>query len=285
MEEKAKREKVAIVTSGGGMRCAYAAGALVALAQKLGYTKPDIFISSSGSVGAMLYYLAGQYEDIEKIWLRYVPSPQIVSAFPPRLRLDYVVDTILRRELPLDQDALKASSTRWFIPLTNLASGRTEYVGNGTWFDPYEVMRAAKAIPFLYGGAVRLGGHRYIDGDVSVTMRALIRKARHEGATRILVIANSDGGGGALGLYTWLAALSSAPMLRQLMLRDLYSADWDHLPADVEILVVAPSYPLPLHTFSRIRRKVAEAYQMGRDDLIAKRATIEAFLSKKKPVV
>src|SRR3989338_10568912 len=107
-----KDETVAIVTSGGGMRCAYSAGALVELVKSLGYPKPDIFISSSGSVGAMLYYLAGQYEDIEKIWLRYVPSPQIVSAFPPRLRLDYGVDTILRRQPPLDQDALKASSTR-----------------------------------------------------------------------------------------------------------------------------------------------------------------------------
>src|SRR3989344_995627 len=187
-----KEEKLAIVTSGGGMRCAYAAGALVALAKKMGYREPDIFISASGSVGAMFYYLAGQADDIERVWLRYVPSPEIVRAFPfPRLRLDYVVDTILRRELPLDETTLKQAKTRWFVPVTDLDTGRTEFVTNSTWFDPYEVMRAAKAIPFLYGGTVRLGGKNYIDGDVSVNIAELIKKARREGATKILVIAHT----------------------------------------------------------------------------------------------
>ena len=275
-----REEKTAIITSGGGMRCAYGAGALVALAKALGYTAPDIFISASGSVGAMFYYLAGQYDDIEKVWLRYVPSPQIVRAFPPRLRLDYVVDTILRRELPLDEAALRASPTRWFVPVTNMQTGHTEFVTNSTWFDPYEVMRAAKAIPFLYGGAVRLGNHPYIDGDVSVNMAKLIHKARSEGATKILVIANTEKLSGAMRLFTWLSALFARPMIRQLVLNDMRRAEWDHLPADVEILVVGPGEPLPLGTFTRIRRKVAEAYQMGRDDLLAKRAAIVTFLQK-----
>ena len=272
--EVQRPEKIALITSGGGMRCAYGAGALGALQQAFPAFTPDVFISSSGSVGAMFYYLAKQYEDIEKIWLRYVPSPQIVRAFPPRLRLDYVVDTILRRELPLDEAALRASPTRWFVPVTNMQTGHTEFVTNATWFDPYEVMRAAKAIPFLYGGTVRLGGKNYIDGDVSVNIAELIKKARREGATKILVIANTFKVTGTLRLFTFLSAIFSRPMLRELVLADLRRAEWDHLPADVEILVVGPESPLPLGTFTRVRRKVAEAYQMGHDDLLAKRQEI-----------
>jgi hypothetical protein len=82
-----------------------------------------------------------------------------------------------------------------------------------------------------------------------------------------------------MGFYTWLAALASAPMLRALLLRDIYRADWDHLPADVDIMIIAPSSPLPLHTLSRIRRKVTEAYYMGRADLLAKREAIQKFLA------
>lgn len=280
MDEK-RREKVAIVTSGGGMRCAYAAGALVALAKKLGIEEPDIFISASGSVGAMFYYLARQYDDIERVWLRYVPSPEIVRTLPyPRLRLDYVVDTILRRELPLDEKVLKNTRTRWFVPVTDLDTGHTEFVTNSTWFDPYEVMRAAKAIPFLYGGAVRLGSKKYIDGDVSVNMAALIRKARREGATSIIVIANTARLSAGMHLFYWLSALFAAPMIRTLILNDMRRGDWDHLPADVDILVVAPDEPLPLGTFTRIRRKVAEAYQMGHDDLLAKRAAVIELFKK-----
>lgn len=274
-----REEKVAIITSGGGMRCAYAAGALVALAKDLGYEKPDIFISASGSVGAMLYYLAGQYGDIERAWLRYVPSPEMVRAFPPRLRIDYVVDTILKRDLPLDEDALRASSTRWFVPVTNLDTGKTEYVTSEKWFDPYEVMRAAKAIPFLYGGAVRLGAKNYIDGDVSVDIAELVKKARHEGATKVLVIANEGSAGRLMRLFTLISAAFARPMVRYLVLSDRRRHEWDHLPADVEILIVGPTYPLPLGTLTRIRRKVLQAYQMGRDDLLAKRTALERFLA------
>lgn len=263
------------------MKCAYAAGALVALAEKLDVTKPDIFVSASGSVGAMFYYLAEQYADIAKVWLRYIPSPEIVGVFPPRLRLDYVVDTILRRDLPLEHQILKTTPTRWFVPVTNLATGHTEYATNDMWFEPYEIMRAAKAIPFLYGGAVRLGSKQFIDGDVSMNVADLIRKARKEGATKIIVLANATAMPPLTYLFTYLAALFSPPMIRELVLKDIRRDEWDHLPGDVDILVVSPSYPLPTGIFTRVRRKVAEAYQMGNDDLLAKRKEIEAFVGAK----
>ena len=282
MSEMKREEKIAIVTSGGGMKCAYAAGALVTLAKRLGFTEPDIFVSASGSVGAMFYYLAHQYDDIAKVWLRYVPSPEIVSAFPPRLRLDYVVDTILRRDLPLDHDALRATKTRWFVPVTDLETGHTDYATNDMWFEPYEVMRAAKAIPFLYGGAVRLGGKRYIDGDVNVNMADLIRKARKEGATKILVLSNATSLPRSAWWFTYLTALVSPPMIRQLVLNDITRDEWDHLPGDVDILVVSPTFPLPTGIFTRVRRKVAEAYHMGIDDLLGKRKEIEALLGIKQ---
>lgn len=261
------------------MKCAYAAGALVTLAKTLGFTNPDIFISASGSVGAMFYYLAGQYDEIERFWLHYVPSPQMVTLFPPRLHLDYVVDTIMRRELPLDEEKLFTTKTQWFVPVTDLQAGKTDYVTNDTWYDPYEVMRAAKAIPFLYGGAVRLGGKQYVDGDVSVNMAELIRKARREGATKILVISNTTKNSTLMRAVTTWLALTSPPMIRQLVLNDMRRAEWDHLPADVDIYIVGPQYPLPLTTITLVRRKVAEAYYMGVADSVSRRRAIDRFLS------
>lgn len=271
--------KTAIVTSGGGMKCAYAAGALVTLVKRLGIKEPDIFISASGSVGGMFYYLAKQYDDIARIWLTYAASPEIVGTFPPRLRLDYLVDTVLRHRLPLDEQAVFATKTRWFVPVTDLETGHTEYVTNSKWFDPYEVMHATAAIPLLYGGAVRLGGKSYIDGDVNVNMADLIRKARKEGATRILVLSNATHLPPVTQWFTKVMAMMSPPMIRQLVLNDITRDEWDHLPKDVDIVVVSPSYPLPTGLFTRVRRKVAESYQMGIDDLLAKREEISKLFS------
>ena len=240
-----KKERVAIVTSGGGMKCAYAAGALVALAKKLGITKPDIFISASGSVGAMFYYLTGQYGDIERIWNRYLPSTPVVTLFPPRFNVDYLVDTVLRQELPLDEEALSKTEAKWFVPVTDLTTGHTRFISNDTWFDPYEIMRAAKAIPLLYGGAVRLGATSYIDGDTSVNMAALIHKAREAGATKILCISNTVKSTGFLRWFIRVYAAFSSPMIRTLVLNDIRRAEFDRLPGDVEVIVVGPTYPLP----------------------------------------
>jgi predicted patatin/cPLA2 family phospholipase len=257
------------------MKCAYAAGALVALAKKLGVTAPDIFISASGSVAAMFYYLAGQYDDIERMWLRYMPSPEIVSLVPPRLNIDYIIDTILRRELPLDIDAFSGTKTKWFVPVTELETGHTRFISNETWFDPYEVMRAAKAIPFLYGGAVRLGAKPYVDGGMNINMAELIRKAHEEGATKILCFSNTTFPSKSAEWFTRTYAAFAPPMLRQLVLRDMTRAQWDHMPGGVEVFVIGPSYPLPIGLFSKVRRKVAEAYQMGHDDLMDKQAAVK----------
>lgn len=276
-----KEEKIAIVTSGGGMKCAYGAGALVALTKKLGIKEPDIFVAASGSVGNMLYYLAGQTEDIERLWLRHIPSPEVATIFPPKLNLDYLIDTILRRELPLNEAALDKTKTRWFVPVTDFETGHTHYVTNEFWLDPYEVMRAAKALPFLYGGAVRLGMRPYIDGGVSANMASLLKQAHEAGATKILCLANTTYTSPLNAFFMRWYAMFSQPMLRQLILKDIHRAEWDHLPGDVEIMVIGPSYPLPTGLITRVRRKVAEAYQMGYDDVIDKRKEIEAFLGIK----
>ena len=43
---------LALVTSGGGMTCAYSAGGLLAL-KDMGITKPALAIGSSGSTGSL----------------------------------------------------------------------------------------------------------------------------------------------------------------------------------------------------------------------------------------
>ena len=278
-----QQEKIAIVTSGGGMKCSYGAGALVALVQKLGIKEPDIFVSASGSVGNMMYYLAGQTKDVERLWLRYIPSPEAVNIFPPRINLDYLIDTVLRRELPLDIDALNATTTRWFVPVTDMETGHTRYITNDLWLDPYEVMRAAKALPLVYSGSVRLGTRPFIDGGISANMADLLRKAAHEGAKKIICIANTTYTPTAQVLFMHGFALFSKPMLRHLILNDIRRAEWDDVPGNPEILLITPSYPLPLGLITKVRRKLAEAYQMGYADVMDKRKEIEAFLGMTPP--
>ena len=273
-----KKEPVAIITSGGGMKCAYSAGALVALARELKITQPDIFVSASGSVGAMFYYLAGQYDDIEKAWTRYLPSPHFIRYAPvPALRINYMVDTISKQYLPLDLEKAESTSTKFFVPVTDVKTGTTRFIGNNEWMNPYEVMRAATAIPLLYNGHVTLGSRTYLDGDFSTGMIDLIETAIKAGAKRILCITNSDAptklGKALLRVYGALLR----PGLRAALFRDLEESPTIVWPDGIQFTLISPTSLLPTVLYTRERRKVVEAYNMGRDDLLAKKDEIEAL--------
>jgi len=268
----------AIVTSGGGMKCAYSAGALVTLAKELGITEPDIFVAASGSTGSMFYYLAHQYEDIEKAWTKYLPSPHFIRYAPfPAMKINYMVDTISKEYLPLNLEKLEATPTRYFVPVTDQDTGDTRFIGNELWFNPYEVMRAATAIPILYNGHVRLGSRSYLDGDFSTGVASLIKKAMDSGARRILLITNTDAptqvGKWILRLYGTLLR----PGLRTSLIEDLETDQSITWPEGIEVVHVSPTYPLPTLLYSREKRKAVESFNMGSNDLLAKRDEIKAL--------
>lgn len=274
--ETMKTEKIAIVTSGGGMKCAYSAGALVALARELKIANPDLFVAASGSVGAMFYYLAGQYDDIEKAWTRFIPSPHFIRYAPfPALRINYLVDTISKQYLPLDTDAVERSQTEYFVPVTDTKTGETKFIDRNLWLNPYEIIRAATAIPILYNGHVQLGGKSYLDGDFSVGMVDLIDQAIKAGATRILCITNSDAptkvGKAILRMYGAMLK----PGLRKAMLRDMELGQTITWPDGIKFTLISPTFPLPTVIYTRKRRKVVETFTMGYDDLMAKREEVE----------
>jgi predicted patatin/cPLA2 family phospholipase len=258
------------------MKCAYSAGALMALATELGIRKPDIFVAASGSVGSMFYYLAEQYEDMKKIWTRYLPTKAFISYFPfPSMRIDYLVDTVFKQFAPLDVADLDGISTRWFVPVTDVETGHGDFITNETWFDPYEVMRAAKAIPILYNGHVRLGGSTYLDGDFSTSMKAMIERALKAGAKKLLIITNTDEPGALEKAIVRAYAATLHPNLRASVLDDLASCHSPVWPSDIRCVSIRPSRALPASVFSRDQHKVGAAFQMGYDDLLDKREKIE----------
>ncbi len=270
------RKPTAIVTSGGGMKCAYSAGALVALAEKFNLTQPDFFVSASGSVANMLYFLTGQNEDLRKIWTRYATAPGLVTYSPlPVMHIDYLIDTIFKEFLPLLEDNLQKSATKYFIPVTDVESGEARFLSKDMWLDPYEVMRAAKAIPILYNGHVHIGNHSYIDGNFSVSTAGLIKKALEEGAKRILLITNTEPPSKAEQIFLRGYGMFLHPNLRAHVVNDLIADCKIEWPEDVEFVLISPSYPVPIFLFSRNRRKVNETFNMGYDDLIAKRDEVE----------
>lgn len=278
--ETMKSGQVAIITSGGGMKCAYSAGVLLALAEEVKYAKPDIFVAASGSVASMFYFLAEQYEDIRRTWTRYLPSSAAVRYFPiPAINLDYIIDTLFRVNVPLDEKRLAQSPTRWSVPVMDTKTGETRFIRSDTWFEPYAVMRAAKALPMLYSGHARLGGKVYMDGDISADICDLLMEAASLGAKKIICITNPKQRTQLERALIILNAYGSRPVLRKALLRVLIPERNFCLPTDIEVLSITPEYLLPAGLFTRGRREIVETFNMGYDDLAGRADEVRAFLA------
>ncbi|MEJ0053893.1 MAG: patatin-like phospholipase family protein [bacterium] len=275
-----REEKTAVIASGGGMKCAYAAGALTALGKELGLGAPDIALASSGSTGSLMYYLSGQYDEGERAWIKFIPSPNFIRYFPfPRFNVDYLVDTVIKQYIPLDTDRLARSPSRYFVPVTDEASGATRFIGNDTWLDPHEVLRAAMAIPLFYHRHIALGSHLYMDGGIGLGTQALIEKAVAEGATRILLITNLTPKKRWAKLLFRLYAYWQREPLEGVLLDYTDRIDTPVLPNSVRGLHLSPSRPLPVGLTTRDPHKVAEAFYMGYDDVMARREEILDLLT------
>lgn len=171
------------------MRCAYTAGALVALARECGVTTPNSVFALSGSAGNALYFVAGQYDAIERIWTELLSTRRFVS-FARLWRvmdIDYLVDKVFTKQEPLNIPRLRSSMIRYCIPVTDALTHVPRYFSNGE-ADALEVLRAAKALPFLYGKRVTIDGGAYVDGGLSVTFDDLLTRAKDSGAKRIIAI-------------------------------------------------------------------------------------------------
>jgi len=196
-------KKTAIVLSGGGMRCCYSAGFMYGLSeQKL---SSDILVCGSASSGTGAYFSSGQYESIREIWTKLLSTEELIekkfnNLLPmhrPLLDVDYLIDGVLKGKKVnnnvLDAERLKNSEIDFYVATTNSQTGKVEYFSNRHEdLDIFEVLRASKAIPLVYGKKIKLNGAEYHDFRFSSDGIHSASKAIELGAEKILLVNTSS---------------------------------------------------------------------------------------------
>ena len=189
-----KREKLAIVLSGGGMSCTYIVGAMIALLEKFNLAHPDILIAGSGSAGTASFFTAEQYYQVVNIWANLLSTPEFIGLKYRPINIDYLIDTVFKKQAPLDTGRILTSPIDYLIPATNANTGDVEYFGNKKSADHifhdgddiFEVMRATKAMPVVFRKRIRREGEEYIDTYASSHIELNILRAIEEGAKKVL---------------------------------------------------------------------------------------------------
>lgn len=190
------KEKIGLVLEGGAMRGMYTAGVLDLLMDN--GIRADLVIGVSAGAIHGCCYVSGQrgrsiryYEKYRRdrrfmgLWA-LVTTGELVGA-------KFCYEDIPLRLDPFDEAAFEASPTAFYLTVTNLETGKAEYihckelkVGSGM-----DYMRAGASMP-LCSRIVEIGGKKYLDGGVADSIPYAAAKAL--GCTRCIVVLTRPAG-------------------------------------------------------------------------------------------
>ncbi len=265
-------EKLAIITSEGGMRCAYSVGVILALVEKYHLKKPDFVIGASGSTGTLSYFVSGQYKSIKNIWENLLSTEKFISAYRLEkvMDIDYLVDEVFRKEDPLNVAAVKSSSIELFIMLTDVESGKPVYFSQKE-VDIFEALRASSAMPVFFNKSVSINGRKYIDGAISFHLEDGVALAKKLGATKIIAI-NNRNRSLISRLSEWMYFLSQNKMIRQAMRRPRLD-----IKDDASVFLIQPLSKLPVSTLDNNKKRLKQTIRIGYMDA-SRNTSLSKFL-------
>jgi predicted patatin/cPLA2 family phospholipase len=184
--------RVALVIGGGGMRGSYVAGMLRALDRaglRPGFD--EVYGSSSGAISAAAF-LTGSAAECAACFHEDLSTPEFISmrrlgGRRPVVRLDHLLDEVLRVRKPLDWASLGRTPAPLRVVATDTADLRAdELLGMSTVAEWRQALQASASIPLLAGPPVSYGGRRWVDGSVGEPLA--MARALRGGATHVLVM-------------------------------------------------------------------------------------------------
>ena len=162
--------KVGLVLEGGGMRALFTAGVLDAL---LDIKELDIDGIVGVSAGALfgVNYVSGQKERAIRYNKKYARDKRYMGFYSWITTGNAVNEEFAFYEIPFkldvfDQEKFKQSKIDFYVVMTNVESGKSEYVLIKDVFRQMEYLRATSALPFA-SKIIEINGKKYLDGGIS----------------------------------------------------------------------------------------------------------------------
>ncbi len=273
--------KVALAVQGGGMRSAYAMGALAALQKSALMKHVDVVVASSGGALCSAYLLAGQAEDGVEDFTTVLCSRRFISLrrFWRMVDVEYLVEDWMRLNRLKNLPAALTSGPRLILAATSWPTGRVAYFEVDQSVDPFTALHASAAIPVYYGRRVRVGEGLYVDGGIGDPIPLF--KASLQGVDLVVVVATrprgdtrpGESGAGALVVRAW-PRMGRGVRSMVLNGNPLAGLTCDAIATDdtgtIPTVVIAPSNRDTLISrVCNIPEQVGRCAELGREDMLA----------------
>ncbi|MGN1114715.1 MAG: patatin family protein [Oscillospiraceae bacterium] len=265
--------KLGLVLEGGAMRGMYTAGVL------------DVFMDNSISVDSIVgvsagalfgvNYLSGQKGRIIRYNKRFNRDKNYMG-LRPLLREGNIVSTEyaynrVPHELdPFDDESYKKSKVPFYAVVTNMETGRPEYIQVQSVFEQMDILRASGSMPFV-SKPVSINGKKYLDGGIADSIP--FQWLASQGCDKLIVILTRDMEYRKKPMPWALIKLyfrKQPEMAKRLMQRHaVYNKSVEKLirwEKEGRAFVIRPSKPIEISRLEKNPDKLQEVYDLGIKD-------------------
>lgn len=266
--------KAGLVVEGGGMRGVYSAGVLDFFIEK------DLFFENNYGVSAgachLCSYLAKQYKRAFRVNVDYLDDKRYCSVhsllktgnlFGAEMLYD-----IIPNELDLfDYDTYNKNKSNFYAVITNINTGKPEYVKIGDLKKDIIYVRASSSLPLLAQN-VKINDKEYLDGGISDSIP--IKKSIADGNKKNIVILTRD--------KTYRKEKNSLMPIMKLKYKKypnfvkamanrhiVYNETLDFIKAlekNRDVFVIRPKKPVTIGRTEKNREKLEALYNDGYND-------------------
>lgn len=160
-----------LTLEGGASRTIYSCGVLDALLEEK--ITADFVIGVSAGAAFGTSYCSGQIGRNLKLATEYMGTKEymgIKHLFNPKNRsyynLDYAYNEVPNKHLPMDLEAYRNFKGKFYATVTNIETGKAEYLPVTCDDEEWTVMRATCALPLLFP-EIEINGKKYLDGGIA----------------------------------------------------------------------------------------------------------------------
>ena len=180
--------KVGLVLEGGAMRGMYTAGVLDIFMEN--NIEVDGIVAVSAGVLFGVNYLSKQKGRVIRYNKRFIKDKRYMGMRSLITTGNIVNKDFSFYEVPykldiFDDETYKKSNIDFYATVTNVETGKPEYVKVKSVFEQMEVLRATSAMPFV-SKFVELNGKKYLDGGISDSIP--VDKCKELGYEKIIVV-------------------------------------------------------------------------------------------------
>ncbi len=276
---------IGLALEGGAMRGMYTAGVLDT------FMECDILVDiiAGTSAGALfgVNYLSGQKGRVIRYNKRFNADRKYMGIYPLIKEGNIVSTQYAYYDVPnkydiFDDETYKKSNIPFYAVVTDINTGKAEYMEIKSVFQDMEVLRASGSMPFL-SKPVMLSGREFLDGGISdsIPFRWLAKK----GCEKLIVILTRD-----LDyrkkpmpeMFTKLYYRKYPELVKRILKRhEEYNSAIDVLKqweSQGKVFVIRPSQPIEIGRMEKDPEKLEAVYQLGIKDAKEQLSKLKEYL-------